>query len=239
MKKFVSLLIVLVLVSAFVMPSAFAAEDPQIVVSSVEAVGGEQIRLTVSLVNNPGFTNGKITVTYDESGLEFIKIDTETQDVFDNRLMAMTNGPLMNFVATEDVKADIELFYIYFKVKEGASGDFRVGLIINLMKNNAEEDLPFTVVQGVVSVKGQAGDPPATDPTEPTDPGQMPTDPVDQPTLPGETQTTKPGQQLTPDQGQGRQEENAPKGGVYAVIAAVLTGVGAIAVLIARKKRAS
>lgn len=234
MKKLVSLLVVLTLTCVFLMSSAFAAEDPQIVVSSVEAAPGDEIVLTVSLVNNPGFTNGKISVAYDEAGLEFVRIDTEIPDVTSHGLMAMSNGPLMNFVATRDIEDDMELFHIYLKVKDGAAGDYRVGLTIHLMKNNAEEDLPFTVVQGVVSVGSQAGDPPASDP------GQTPTNPTLEPTVPGETLATKPGQQpTTPNQGQGQQEQPAPKGGVYAAVAAVLVGIAAAVVLIARKKRKS
>lgn len=244
MKKLVSLVVVLALTCAFLMSSAHAAGDPQIVVSSVEAAAGDEIVLTVSLVNNPGFTNGKIGVTYDEAGLEFVRIDTGIQDVVSHGLMAMTNGPLMNFVAMQDITDDMELFHIYLKVKDGAAGDYRVGLTIHLMKNNAEEDLPFTVVQGVVSVKGQAGDPPVTDPADPTEPGQTPTVPVVRPTEPGEVLDTKPGYTPTTpttpgpdqtDQGDGP----APKGGIYAAVAAVLAGIAVIAVLIARKKRRS
>ena len=234
MKKLVSLLVVLARTCVFLMSSAFAAEDPQIVVSSVEAAAGDEIVLTVSLVNNPGFTNGKISVTYDEAGLEFVELDTATQDCFDWGIAAMSNGPVMNFVAVQDVTEDIELFYIHLKVKDSAAGDYRVGLTIHLMKNNAEEDLAFTVVEGVVSVGNQAGDPPATEP------GEAPTNPVIRPTVPGETLTTKPSQQpTTPNQGQGQQQEPAPKGGIYAAVAAVLVGGAAAVVLIARKKRKS
>ncbi len=254
MKKIVSLLVVLVLASAFLMSSAFAAEDPQIVVSSVEAAGGEEIKLTVSLVNNPGFTNGKITVTYDESGLELIRIDTQTQDVFNNRIMAMSNGALMNFVTTADVKADMELFYIHFKVKEGASGDYRVGLTINLMKNNAEEDVVFTVVEGVVSVKGATGEVPGTQPgDEPTNPGEDPTTPGQEPTNPGDEPTNPGGEPTTPGSvptvpgdepatnpggGDQTQQPDAPisVGVLVAVLAVLVAGLGAVLVLIKKRK---
>ena len=151
MKKVFSILVVVAMLCAFLVPSAFATEEPQIVISSVEAVGGDEIKLTVSLKNNPGITNGKITVTYDETGLEFVKIDTMTMDAFMNGIQAMSNGTSMNFVATADVTADVELFYIYVKVKDTAAGDYKLGLNIELMKNNAEEDVVFTVVEGVVS----------------------------------------------------------------------------------------
>lgn len=246
MKKLVSLVVVLALTCAFLMSSAHAAGDPQIVVSSVEAAAGDEIVLTVSLVNNPGFTNGKIGVTYDETGLEFIRIDTQIPDVASHGLMAMTNGPLMNFVAMQDITDDMELFHIYLKVKDGAAGDYRVGLTIHLMKNNAEEDLSFTVVQGVVSVKGQAGDPPTTDPADPadpTEPGQTPTDPVVRPTEPGEVPDTNPGNAPTtaPGTEQSGQGDDTPRkgGGIYAAVAAVLVGGAAAVVLIARKKRKS
>ncbi len=248
MKKLVSLLVVLALTCVFLMSSAFAAGDPQIVVSSVEAAAGDEIVLTVSLVNNPGFTNGKISVTYDEAGLEFVELDTATQDCFDCGIAAMSNGPVMNFVAVQDVTEDIELFYIHLKVKDSAAGDYRVGLTIHLMKNNAEEDLAFTVVQGAVSVGGQSVTPPDTNPgdvpgTGPTEPGQEPTNPVVRPTVPGETLATKPGNAPTtaPGTEQSGQGDDTPRkgGGVYAAVAAVLVGGAAAVVLIARKKRKS
>jgi hypothetical protein len=253
MKKIVSLLVVLVLASAFLMSSAFAAGDPQIVVSSVEAAGGEEIKLTVSLVNNPGFTNGKITVNYDESGLELIEIDTETQDMYENRIMAMTNGALMNFVATADVTADMEMFYIRFKVKEGASGDYRVGLTIDLMKNNAEEDVVFTVVEGIVSVKGAAGEVPGTqpgeDPTSPdqnptnpgedaTNPGQDPGNPDAEPTNPGSVPTVPGGEPATNPSGEQNQQPDAPisVGVLVAVLAVLAAALGGVLVLLKKRK---
>ena len=46
--------------------------QPQMVVSNVEAQPGEEVMMTVSLVNNPGITNGKISVNYDQTDLEFV-----------------------------------------------------------------------------------------------------------------------------------------------------------------------
>lgn len=231
MKKLISFLVVLSLTCVFLMSSAFAAEDPRIEVSSAEAAPGDEIVLTVSLVNNPGFTNGKISVTYDDAGLEFVCIDTEIQDVASHGLVAMSNGPLMNFVAIRDIEADMELFHIHLKVKDDAAGDYRVGLTIHLMKNNAEEDLAFTVVQGVVSVSGQS-----VTPSDPT-PGDVPT------TAPGSAPATKPGNTPTtaPGTEQSGQGNDTPRkgGGMYAAVAAVLVGGAAAVVLIARRKRKS
>lgn len=252
MKRIICLLVVMALTFAFLMSSAFAAEDPRIIVSSVEAVGGDEIKLTVSLVDNPGITNGKISVTYDEAGLEFVRLDTASPDTFANGITAMNNGAVMNFVAVQDITADLEFFYIYLKVKDGAAGDYRVGLTIHLMKNNAEDDVVFTVVEGVVSVNSQAGDPPTTGPADnpTTNPGDVPTtNPGDTPTtVPGDVPTTAPGDEpttapgdmpTTAPGGEQSQQEQPPSrmGAVLIVAAVVLVGGVIAAVLIARKKR--
>lgn len=151
MKKLVSILVVAALLGVFLMSSVLATEDPQIVVSSVEAVGGEEVRLTVSLVNNPGITNGNLEVTYDETALELVEIDCETETTW--RGMIMASGKKVSFVNASNTSKDHLMFEIVLKVKEDApGGDHEVGINVNYILNNAEEEIEFTVVPGVVSV---------------------------------------------------------------------------------------
>ena len=152
MKKLICVLMIVALMAAFMVVSAFAAENPQIVVDSAAAATGEEIVLKVSLKNNPGITNGKISVTFDETAFELVKLNTATMDNFMNGIQAMSNGAVMNFVSPVDVAADVCLFEITLKVLDEAVGEYEIGLNIELMKNNAEEDIVFEVVPGIVDV---------------------------------------------------------------------------------------
>ena len=153
MKKLISILVVAALIAVCLVANVFAANEPQIIVSSAEALRGDEVVLTVSLVNNPGITNGKITVNYNDNDLELVKLNTATMDNFLNGIQAMSYGASMNFVSTVDVTADVVLFEIHLKVKDTAvGGDYAIGLSVELMKNNAEEDVIFEVVEGTVSV---------------------------------------------------------------------------------------
>ena len=152
MKKLISVLMIVALMAAFMVVSAFAAETPQIVVDSADAATGETVVLKVSLKNNPGITNGKMTVTFDEDAFEFVKIAGTIESVMEYGFTIMNNGATMNFVATSDVDADLALFEVHLKVKDEAVGEYKIGLDIQLMKNNAEEDVVFEIVEGTVNV---------------------------------------------------------------------------------------
>ena len=126
--------------------------QPQLVVGSAEAQPGDEVVLTVSVVNNPGFTNGNITVTYDETGLELVDFNYEDAPegfLFLDRIDTAT----MNFATAVDYEQDALFFAIVLKVKdEAAEGKYEVSLTINLFKNDAEEDLEMTVVPGAVTL---------------------------------------------------------------------------------------
>ena len=154
MKKLICVLMIVALMAAFMVVSAFAAENPQIVVESVTAKAGEEVVLTVSLVNNPGISNGKITVEFDETGLEFVEIDT-TPATAAGFTMALTNPEQfnMNFLTVADnIAGDFVLFTVKFKVLEDVEGDFEVGLVLNKLVDGNNETVEFEVVKGVVTV---------------------------------------------------------------------------------------
>lgn len=150
MKKLISIFVIVAVLATFLVPSAFAAEEPQLVVDSVSAVAGETITLNVSLVNNPGITNGKISVDYDEAGLEFVafNFDETPRDFYTQENPATAT---MNFIAGKDYAKDGVFFSIELKVKDKAAGDYKVGLSIEMMVNNEEEEVAFEIVEGVVS----------------------------------------------------------------------------------------
>lgn len=154
MKKLICVLMIVALMAAFMAVSAFAAENPQIVVESATAKAGEEVVLTVSLVNNPGISNGKITVDFDNTGLEFVEIDT-TPATAAGFTVAMTNPAQfnMNFLTVADnVTGDFVLFTVKFRVLEDAEGEFEVNLTINKLVDGNNETVEFEVVKGVVTV---------------------------------------------------------------------------------------
>lgn len=151
MKKLISILVVAALIAVCLVANVFAADEPQIIVSSAEALRGDEIRLSVSLKNNPGITNGKVEIVFDESSLELVEIDLESESTW--RGMMDAYGKLVNFVTTSDTTKDHLMFEVVLRVKDNAiGGDHKVGLHVHLMKNNAEEDVIFEVVEGTVSV---------------------------------------------------------------------------------------
>lgn len=154
MKKLICVLMIVALMAAVMAVSAFAAENPQIVVESVTAKAGEEVVLTVSLVNNPGITNGKIYVEFDETGLEYVSIDT-TPATAAGMQMALVNDEThgMNFMTVMgNITTDFVLFNVTFKVLPEVEGDFEVSLRIEKLVNDDNETIDFEVVKGVVTV---------------------------------------------------------------------------------------
>ena len=152
MKKILSILVVVALMAAFLVTSALAAEgDPQIVVSSVTASAGETVTLTVSLKNNPGITNGKITIEYDANVLEPVTGTVITAGDLANGATVLSSGYVMNFVAPAGITGDGVLFSVTLKVKADATGTGTVKAVVSKMKNSGA-DVAFTAVDGVVTV---------------------------------------------------------------------------------------
>lgn len=162
MKKLISILVVAALIAVFLMFSVFATEDPQIIVDSAAAAPGEEVVLNVSLVNNPGITNGKITVDYDATVFELVEIDV-TPAYAAGFTMALANIPTrnMNFMTVSgNIFGDFTLFSLKFKVLETtADGDYQVGLTINKLVDDENVTVDFEVIEGTVTVHTcQAGE---------------------------------------------------------------------------------
>lgn len=158
MKKLLCILIAAVLIAVFPGTSAFAAEEPRIVVSSAEAESGDEIVLTVAIENNPGITNGFITITYDEAGLEFVELDTTTDFWRKNNGIAMNNGPAMSFIIPIETTDSGVLCSVTFRVKDRSPGNYQVGVDVDYIVNDANKEIAFQVVPGKVSVSAPSCD---------------------------------------------------------------------------------
>ena len=190
MKKIISILVVVAMMATLLVSAAFAEETkPQIVVESTTAAVGDEVTLEVSIVNNPGISNGKLSVTFDETALELVEVlfyeETE-DDVVDfilGKLNGMNNGADINFVGARNQKKDGTLFKVVFKVLDNAAGDLAVSVNVAYIDGDQEQGIAFDVVPGKIAVP--AADPePTTPPTEPTTPPTEPTTPPTEPTTP-------------------------------------------------------
>ena len=156
MKKIASVLLVVVLVALFMATGAFAEETttPQIVIDSVSAAPGEEVRVMVSMSNISEAlpTNGVVVVSFDETGLELVDIDCEEETTWKGMVMANVEERKVSLVNPNQQKKDCVLFEIVLKVKEGAVGAFEVNLSVEYFLNDAGEDVVFEVVPGVVTI---------------------------------------------------------------------------------------
>ena len=182
MKKMISILVVVAMMAAMLVSTVSAEEaKPQLVVSSATAAVGEKVTLEVSIVNNPGISNGKLDVTFDAAALKLVEIifyeETEDDEIeyILGKLNGMNNGASINFSAGRNNTKDGIMFKVVFEVLENASGDVAVSLDVDYIDGDTL-DIAFEVVAGKVTVP--AADPePTTPPTEPTTPPTEPEEP--------------------------------------------------------------
>ena len=185
MKKLLAIMLsVLLLCSAMPFAAVFAAEEPTIVVSNVEAKAGDEIEVQVQLKNNPGVISAVVELDYDHSVLELVTEmvydEDMDEDVEMNKIQSATGwsskyiswGPLgtclMNFcngIATKNVTKE-DFFTATFKVKENApAGTYPLTVVYDPSNFfNVEGDtVAFGAVNGSVTI---AGDEPVV--SEPT-----------------------------------------------------------------------
>ena len=134
-----------------------AAGDPQLVVSSVEAIAGENADVTISLVNNPGIASIKLSVAFPEDL-------TLTDVVFnDAQLGGQSQAPqkftspvtLNWFNGGANTNGDIIYATLKFAVPASTlSGNKPITITYNQenVYNIDEEDVEFEIVNGNVAV---------------------------------------------------------------------------------------
>ena len=138
MKKTISISLVLAMLLSLAVPAASAAPDETIIqtqaefqeyvrVSSAEGRVGEEVKLTVSLVNNPGLSAYFITIKYDEAKLTYVK--TEPGSLLTNNFHVHNRGngnlgmSAYTAMATDVFDDPLELYTITFRIKRGHPPD--------------------------------------------------------------------------------------------------------------------
>ena len=113
MKKIITLLLVVTMITACMVPTVFAA-GTTVSVSSATAVPGDTVALNISINGNPGFVSGKVTVSYDTSALELVSMSNVM-------FQGMTYNNQANHASAMPVTGDGTLCTATFKVIATAS----------------------------------------------------------------------------------------------------------------------
>ena len=146
MKKIIAILAVIALMTAM-MIAVSAAGEPTIVVNPATVENG-QVKVEISIKNNPGITNGKARFTYD-SALTLKDIETHPA------IMGVPNieKDLISFSST-GVQGDVVLFTLIFDVAANADcGDYNVTVTFDKLKaGNADLTDAVVVEDGVATV---------------------------------------------------------------------------------------
>ena len=169
MKKLLSIILsIAVMATMFVVP-VMANDQPTVTVASIEEATaiGEEVKLAVSVENNPGFTNFDWVIDYDTERLSLNGFETGFN--YDIPGMGSTFIPYMGALNVEShvemgkiaaagttafTEASKTLFNLIFTVKENApSGIAEVSVVSENMKNDGV-DVEFNYVAGTVNIDG-------------------------------------------------------------------------------------
>lgn len=166
----------LITVSADLPP--FDTFAPYFQIESKSVNMGDEVELSVSIGNNPGFWSAKLTITYDD-GLSFVKENSvpilNVSESFSSKASVDTSYSMskLNVLLTANEVSDISENGVVFTFKikvdnDAVTGDYNVSFTdyssINFINADGEK-VGFTFGNGVISVNGKStGVYTATDP---------------------------------------------------------------------------
>lgn len=156
MKKFLTILLVIILVFSSLPIANAASITPTFVVESINARCGETIEVGIDIQNNPGITALQLKVEYSDSDLELLSIDNA--GLFTD---SITHGSLevnpltISWYASDskDKSSNGTLAILKFKVRENAqSSDISISFDSDNVFNSSFNNIDFDTVDGSVTV---------------------------------------------------------------------------------------
>lgn len=155
MKKVISIICAFVLMAGMLAIPVKADSVPAFQVSSEEALPGEEVSLTVSLVNNPGIAAFGLDVVYDQNVLEWTGV---TKGNISSGTWDVGVDTTETWFDMENFSDDADILTLTFRVRENAeAGASEVSLTYD-PENVCDENLDnvtFKVISGGVTVKGE------------------------------------------------------------------------------------
>lgn len=152
MKKIISLLVVVALIAAGLVISAFAADTALIAVEKTEAKRGDEVTLEVIIDNNPGFGALDFTFEYDKAALTLTKI--EAGEVLQGAMMVpnVSDGKV-SVMTLADITTNGVMLKLTFTVNEAAvDGNNAVTVNVTNMANGSGTQIERTVDAGGITV---------------------------------------------------------------------------------------
>lgn len=138
--------------SVTVTPAATA----RIEVESKTARSGNEVKLAVSLGDNPGLAYLKLKVSYDSSALELVSAQNAglLSGTFTTSKTTDINPYVIQWMGADDSDGNGTIVNLTFCVKDNAAeGNYTITLTAEEAYNSAYEDVTFTVTNGTVTVR--------------------------------------------------------------------------------------
>lgn len=191
MKNGFKTLVVLCLMLCFQAVSALAAETARVEVSSAQASPGEEVSLTVSIADNPGFAGYDMRVDYDTGVMELTGFTLAR--VAGALSSAAPETGMATFASLDSFVDDGVIATLTFRIRDDAKpGAVSVGIAEADFFNIDENAIPVESVYGTLTIS--AGE----TVTQPDDPAET-ADPAEQKAAEeGNTPTPAPQQTISP-----------------------------------------
>lgn len=130
--------------------------DPIFVISSAEVVNGEtEVKITISLLNNPGIASAKLIVEYDKVlTLETVEYNEEIGGM--SMQPQSYNSPVIVnwFNGLENSYGDFVFVTLTFDISDVAEGEYYISL--NYDENDvydiSEQNIKFDIIDGKISI---------------------------------------------------------------------------------------
>jgi len=162
MKKVISLFLCLIVAFSVMGTIAFASENQEISVSSINAKLGETVAVPVVLEGNPGIVSMTLRVTYDSDALLLTSVtDTEMLGTQSHKpeLTSPYTLAWVNDTATSDFTFNGTIATLYFKIQDTAVAGQTYPITLSYDIDNYDiynkdlECISFNIVNGGIIVK--------------------------------------------------------------------------------------
>lgn len=130
--------------------------NAKIAVESKTASSGKEVKLAISLSDNPGLTYLKLKVSYNASALEFVSAQNTglLTGTFTTSKTTDVNPYVIQWMGADDSNSNGTIVNLTFRVKDDAAeGNYTISLTPEEAYNAAYDDVAFTVTDGVITVK--------------------------------------------------------------------------------------
>ena len=130
--------------------------NAKIAVESKTASSGKEVKLAISLSDNPGLAYLKLKVSYNASALEFVSAQNTglLTGTFTTSKTTDVNPYVIQWMGADDSNSNGTIVNLTFRVKDDAAeGNYTISLTPEEAYNAAYDDVAFTVTDGVITVK--------------------------------------------------------------------------------------